>query len=240
VKFLFPSVTVILVSHMKPYLREALSSVVGQTRTDIQVLVLDSGQWINRDDERSAAMAKIYEDYQAHPLVEWVFTGEDPELRREVCPIAFVTNEAIRAGLVRGRYVCTFYDDDVYAPVFVERMAGFLDAHPEARAVWCSQDRVAVSADGSSRSVGQIMATGPRYGPTFDCQVDGAQVMFRRDVLDEIGDPWLPENPGDSCRHSDGIFLDKLGTVCGVVPHIAEVLLAHRFTPISTYTPSTI
>jgi hypothetical protein len=71
-------------------------------------------------------------------------------------------------------------------------------------------------------------------------QVDGGQIMFRRTVLDAIGDPWLPEDAADgSCRHSDGIFLEKLGAVCGTVPAIPEVLMDHRFTPISTYTPST-
>jgi hypothetical protein len=63
--------------------------------------------------------------------------------------------------------------------------------------------------------------------------------MFRREVLDKIGDPWLPEDPADAvCRHSDGIFLEKLAQVCGVVHPIADVLYDHRFTPISTYTPT--
>lgn len=238
-RVLSPAVTCILASHMKPYLADALASVVAQTRRDIHVLVLDSGQWIGRRDKVSLAMAKVHRAYSGHPLVEWVTTGEGPGLAGRVCPISWVTNEAIRAGLVRGKYVCTFYDDDRYYESYMERMAGFLDEHPQYQAVWCSQGRVSVAADGTETPAGGIPATGPKYGPTFDCRVDGAQVMWRREVLDAIGDPWLPEDRDVSvCRHSDGIFLNKLGTAVGVVPNLPEVLVTHRFTPLSTYSPS--
>lgn len=238
-KVLFPAVTVLVGSHRKPYLRDALTSVIAQTRLDIQVIVADSGQWLGHDDDISRQMAEVHRDFRDHPLIEWVTTGEPHDLRKVRCPIGYVTNEVIRAGLIRGRYMCTFYDDDVYEPTFIEEMAGFLDQHPEHSAVWCSQDRVVLDRDGNETRVGQILATAPKLGPQFDCQVDGAQIMWRREVLDQIGDPWLPEDPADSvCRHSDGVFLDKLGTACGTVPNIPEVLLRHRFTPLSTYTPS--
>lgn len=238
-RVLSPAVTCILASHMKPYLKDALASVVAQTRRDMHILVLDSGQWIGRRDPVSLGMAKVYKAYRDHPLVEWVTTGEGPGLVGRVCPISWVTNEAIRAGLVRGRYVCTFYDDDRYHPEYMARMAGFLDDHPGYQAVWCSQDRVSVAADGTETPAGGIPASEPKYGPTFDCQVDGTQVMFRREVLDAIGDPWLPEDAAvESCRHSDGIFLNKLGAAVGTVPNIPEVLVTHRYTPLSTYTPS--
>nr|MDT0658033.1 glycosyltransferase family A protein [Micromonospora sp. DSM 115978] len=237
-KVLSPAVTILLAAHMKPYLRDAIDSVLAQTRRDIQVIVADSGQWIGHADDRSLAMAAVYADYHDHPLVEWVTTGEGPELRREVCPIGWTTNEVIRAGLIRGRYVATFYDDDQYYPTFVERMAGFLDEHPDAGAVMCAQDRVRLDADGTETLVGIIPAHSARWAGQMDCQVDGAQVMFRRSMLDVIGDSWLPEDPGDSCRHSDGIFLEKLAAAAGLVHAIPETLLRHRFTPLSTYTPS--
>lgn len=236
-KFLRPAVTVLLVSHMKPYLRDALTSVAAQTRTDVQVLVVDSGQWVGGDDDRSKTMAAVYEDWHAHPMVEWVFTGEGKDLWRRKCPIGWVTNEVVRAGLVRGRYMCTFYDDDRYDPEFVAKMAGYLDDHPDARAVWCSENRARLDAAGEETLIGAIPAAGPLSGPVCDNHVDGAQVMWRRDVLDDIGDPWLPEDPTVSvCRHSDGIFLDKLASACTIYP-VPEVLVTHRFTPISTYTP---
>ena len=236
-KVLSPAVTILLTSHMKPCLGDALASVAAQTRRDFECVVLDSGQWIGADGPLAAQMAAVHATWSAHPLVEWVSTGELPGLHLRKCPVAWVTNEAIRAGLVRGRYLCTFYDDDEYYPRFIEVMAGYLDDHPEAGAVWCSQDRLTVARDGTTAAAGRIVADGVRAGPVFDCLVDGAQVMWRTELLGKIGDPWLPEAPDDGCRHSDGLFLNRLGEVASVWP-VPDVLLAHRFTPWSTYTPS--
>lgn len=239
-RHLFPAVTCVLTSHRKPVLRDALASVTAQTRTDIHVLVLDSGQWIGRDDEVSRSVAAAYAMYSAHPLIEWVTTGEDPGLAQRRCPVSYVTNEAIRAGLIRGRYMCTFYDDDLYDPHFMQEMAGHLDGHPDCGAVWCTENRVTLHPDGTETHSYMIPATGPKTGPSFDCLVDGAQVMWRTGLLDVIGDPWLPEDPDeDSCCHSDGIFLNKLGAAAGTVENIATAapLVTHRHTRWSTYSP---
>ncbi len=238
-------VTCILTSHRKPYLADALASAHNQTALDrLNVVVMDSGQWMDADgivlpDETSRRMCGIRSTYLSQPWLRWEYTGEGPELRREKCPVGWATNESIRRGLVTGDYVCTFYDDDRWHPTFVERMAGYLDDHPDELAVWCSQNRIKLYPDGREELQGVITAHGPKRPGQWDCQVDGAQVMFRREVLDRIGDPWLPEDPANEvCRHSDGIFLEKLGAVAGVVQAIPDVLLDHRFTPISTYTPS--
>lgn len=238
-KVLAPAVTCILASHMKPTLATALDSVVHQTRTDIQIIVADSGQWIGYGDVTSQTMHEIYQRYSVEPRVEWVTTGEAPRLAARACPISWATNQVIRAGLVRGRYVCTFYDDDRYERNFMERMAGFLDSHPEHRAVWCSQHRSRLLADDiTEQKVGEIIASGPKPPGHFDQLVDGTQVMFHREILDEIGDPWLPESPRDEdCRHSDGVFLERVAKYAGEVPGINEVLVTHRFTRYSTYSP---
>lgn len=237
-KVLAPAVTCLLTSHMKPTLAQAVDSVLAQTRKDFELVIVDSGQWIGRGDDTSLALAAAHATYSAHPLVRWVTTGEQPRLALRRCPVAWATNEAIRAGLIRGRYMCTFYDDDLYKPEFMEKMAGYLDRHPQTGAVWCSQQRLTLNRDGSHAEAGSIMATGPKYGAQFDCLVDGAQVMWRTRLLDAIGDPWLPEDPEDGCcRHSDGIFLNRVGVTAGEVPNIPDVLTVHRFTPWSAYTP---
>jgi len=223
---------------MKPTLGDAIESVVTQTRTDWECIVMDSGAWIGQPDERSRQMADIFDGLLGRDLPLSVYlTNEPPDLRSHKCPVSWATNEAIRRGLVRGRYVCHFYDDDLYYPTFIERMAGFLDDHPEAGAVLCAQDRVTLARDGTMNTYGQI-APASGIGPgQFDCRVDGGQIMYRRELLDAMGDPWMDESPGD-CGHSDGIFLERLAGIVGSVPAIPEVLLAHRNTPYSTYSPS--
>ena len=221
---------------MKPLVGEAIKSVLTQTRRDIQLVVTDSGQWLHKTDGPSEAMRAIWMYHRSQ--VEWRFTDEPPGLRQHKCPIGWVTNRAFREGWLRGDYIATLYDDDLWYPTFAEKMAGFLDEHPEAFAVWCSQDRLQVSTDGLTRQVGTILATAPKRG-NWDNAVDGGQVMFRREALGLIGDPWLTEDPADAvCRHSDGMFLEKLGAVAGVVPNIPDVLCANRKTPLSAYSPT--
>jgi hypothetical protein len=245
-----PEVTIVLTAHRKPCLVDALNSILVQTRLrDVEVLVIDSGQWFDPatgetlDDPTSIAMARIHERFLGlHPFT-WAFTEEPPDLIRAKCPIGWVTNEVIRAGWVRGRYMCTFYDDDVYEPEFVARMAGHLDDHPDDAAVWCSQNLVRLDRDGTEQLIGVRPAIAPKRPGEFDCQVDGAQVMWRTELLDKIGDPWLPEDPADAvCRHSDGIFLEKLARAAEtagspVIHGIPDVLCSHRFTQWSAYTP---
>ena len=230
-----PALTILLTAHMKPTLRTSLESILAQTRLDIQVLVVDSGRWRGRDGRIAKLMARVHRDFHTHPLITWTFTGEGADIRQHKCPVAWATNNAIRAGLVRGRNVCTFYDDDRYEPTFVERMAGYLDTHEAASAVWCSEIKANLNPDGSETPIMVLAASTPKFGSQFCDQVDGAQIVWRREVLDVIGDPWIPEDPG-TCYHSDGLFLDKLGAAVGVVPNIPEVLVIHRFTPLSTFT----
>jgi hypothetical protein len=234
---LAPAVTCLLTAHQMPYLRVAVTSVLDQTRRhDVELVVVDSGWWIDQRDQTAGYLRETYLDFGTAPGVTWVFTGEASDLKAKACPVAWATNQAIRTGLVRGRYMCTFYDDDRYHPTFFERMAGYLDEHPDAPAVWCSQNRIRLDVDGAETLLGCIAAAGPKSSG-WDCQVDGGQVMWRTELLDKIGDPWIPEGTGD-CRHSDGLFLERLGAVAGTVPNIPDVLMDHRFTPISTYTPS--
>lgn len=235
-KVLFPTVTIVMTSHCKPaYLGQAVASVLRQTRRDFQLLLVDSGEWADDSD-----MAGHYRRYHDHQLIDWVTTGQKPGLINRVCPIAFVTNEVIRAGLVRGRYVCSFTDDDLYYPRFVELMAGYLDEHPDALAVYSAQDRVTVRIDGQVEPAGPfIAADGPRGPGQFLGQVDMLQMMYRREVLDMIGDPWFGEEPADQqCRLSDGTFMELVAGFAGLVPGIPETLTTHRYTPESIYSPS--
>jgi glycosyltransferase involved in cell wall biosynthesis len=238
-KVLFPAITCLLTSNLKPTLGDAISSVLAQTRKDFQLLVVDSGQWIDRTGDVEDAIKAAYDEYSGHPLVEWITTGEGPDLVYEACPVAYVTNQVIRAGLIRGEFMNTFYDDDLLKPDFFEKMAGFLDENPEADVVFCSEERVKLTPDGDHWPVipNHIMALNSKTS-CFDCVIDGAQVMWRSNVLDNMEDPWLPESPSLlSCRHSDGIFLENLmaATRDGTMHNIDEVLVTHRITSHSTY-----
>jgi hypothetical protein len=260
VKVLNPTVTIMLASHMKPnWLPESLESILAQTRRDIQVIVADSGAWIGREPEivaadHPAAMGQIYHQYVTHPLIEWVTLDQrwPTPLPERACPYTYVWNRVIEAGLVRGKYLAVFTDDDVYAPTFVERMAGFLDSHFDG-AVYCGQGRSQWEAASEGYPGGRWVpgmlhqghaADRPRGPGEFLDQVDMTQVMFRTEVLGVMPSPPFDEDPADqACRHADGVFLERLvnltgilpARITGVVPNIPDVLVTHRYTPDSTY-----
>lgn len=239
-KVLNPAVSIVLASHLKPqWLPSSLDSILAQTRRDIQIVVIDSGEWISSDPAVTEAhpMDPVRRYYGNHPLIEWYSLGEQPGLIDRACPISYVVNTAFHHGLNRGTYTCVFTDDDLYKPNYVERMAGYLDEHPQHDAVWCSQDRVRVGDDGVTRPDGMLIrADHFKVGAEFDQKVDFLQLMFRTSLLGRMSDPWLDNSPADAeCRHSDGRFMDRIGQLAGSVPCIDEVLVTHRYTPLSTY-----
>lgn len=235
-KVINPTVSIVLASHMKPeYLPDALDSILDQTRLDIEVILIDSGEWIpQQTDKRSQAMQAIYDVYSTHPLINWYTLGETPHLIDRKCPYAYIWNLAIRE-LIRGKYICFFTDDDLYSPEYVEQMAGYLDVNPDHPAVFCAESWIRIEADGTTTDVRTIPADAPRS--TFDNEVDMLQMMVRKDkVLDWMSDPWFNEDSSDaSCRHADGQFMDRVGHRFGEVPNLPLSLVTHRFTPISTY-----
>lgn len=240
-KYLFPKVTILMTVHMKSEtLEEAILSVLGQTRQDFQFVIVDSGAWHGSNTPRAEKMRDIYNRYSGNEKIEWVFTGENYEMSKTVCMIGKVTNEAFKAQLVRGEFVSTFYDDDVYRPDFIEKMAGFLEAeaHKEYDAVRCSQARTAIHPDGHSESTGMLVADNDiQKDENMDCRVDGMQVMMRLSTINKMLYPYLPEDI-ENCSHSDGVFFNSFGAVMNKMGFINEVLCEHRHTPDSTYSPT--
>lgn len=235
-KTLNPTITIIMPSHMKPeYLPDALDGLLTQTRTDFELVVVDSGEWIGKADARSKAMEAIHDAYSGHPLLTWFSLGEPPGLILRKCPISYIINEVIRKGLVRGKYVCVATDDDIHKPTYLEEMAGLLD-NSEWRAVYCAQDRNRINADGTETHEGVLPADAPRHGASFLNNIDMLQMMFQRSLLEELADPWFDENPIDEvCRCSDGLFMNKIGELVTEVGNVPRALVVHRFTPLSTY-----
>lgn len=222
---------------MKPTLREAIESVLLQTRQDFALIIVDSGAWYGKKDEVSLSIQDAYLNFMAHPKVEWVFTCEPPSMNKEVCMVSHVFNSAYESGLIRGKYVCTFYDDDLYMPTFFEKMAGYLDEHPICDIVRCSEQWT-ILENGEQRDIKILQADKVLTNQdNMDCVVDGMQVMFKKEVLDRMEKP-IMDTRVEECRHSDGLFFNKMRTVIKQMDYINEILCRHRFSPHSVFTPS--
>jgi glycosyltransferase involved in cell wall biosynthesis len=186
-------ITCLLPSHNRPDgIRRSIASVLAQTYTDWQAIVLDSG-----------AVKPEFDD----PRVQVHQTGETEELRRYKWALSVSLNNAIP--LIKGELVCVLCDDDVYYP---NALATFATIRPEQHAVYASIER-----DGQPDIMAWEIA-GLSSPHRMDCRVDGMQICFRRSLLDTFVDerPWPEELQCQ--KHSDGVFMDRLGTRCYIWP----------------------
>ncbi|ASQ89850.1 hypothetical protein CHL67_01975 [Prosthecochloris sp. GSB1] len=109
-----PKVTVLMPVHNgEAYLRQAVQSILDQTFTDFEFLILDDGSTDgSRDIVRSFG---------------------DPRIRLEANERNLGTVHALNRGirLARGKYIARMDCDDVSLPERLERQVRFMDAHPE-------------------------------------------------------------------------------------------------------------
>ena len=104
------------------YVGETIDSVLAQTRTDWELIVVDNG---NSDE-----MARVVEKYTGDSRIKLV--------RQE--------NKGVRGGVTAaadvavGRYLCPLNSDDLLQPDFCERVGTLIDADPGIDAVGCDAE----------------------------------------------------------------------------------------------------
>jgi hypothetical protein len=166
-----PRVSVVLPAfNAEPFVAAAVDSILGQTLSDLELIVVDDGS----TDGTPAILA----DRAARdPRVRILGRGH-----RGVVP---ALNDGLREA--RADYVAIMNADDVSLPERLERQAAFLDAHPTVAAV--GGQSCLMLADGTRGAVTSLplepaalraimMQAAPLANPT---------VMLRRDAVLEIG-----------------------------------------------------
>ncbi len=99
------------------FLRQALDSIVSQSYTNLEIILLD--------DHSTDGSADIAADYA--PAVRVI---------RQTRNLGQFGNVNAGLALARGEYVCIFHSDDEYLPTIIEEEVHFLRAHPEVGAVF--------------------------------------------------------------------------------------------------------
>lgn len=114
---LTPAVSVVIPCYKQAeYLREAVDSVVAQTFTDWELIIVDDG---SPDDTAATAEAIIAE----HP-------GRSIRLlRKQNGGVSEARNEGIR--MARGAYILPLDADDMIRPTMLEKTVGLLDSIPD-------------------------------------------------------------------------------------------------------------
>lgn len=175
-----PRVTIIVTFYNQAqWVDQALDSVVAQTEEGLQLVIADDGSTDGTQDQ-------IDRWRRANGMLgEIAFAPRNaglPALLNSTIP------------LLRGRYVMVLNGDDWLEPRRCERQADALDQHPPTVALVYSDLQV-VDVDGVpvgetfppaslGRPEGNLLTNFVR-GPVFGMPC----VMFRRDLLDQIG-PW--------------------------------------------------
>lgn len=109
-----PSITVLMsVFNGEMYLQQAIESVLGQTFSDYEFVIVDDGSW-----DGSARIARSYRDGRIRVLRNDANLGLSASLNRGL-------DEA------RGRFVARMDADDVSLPTRLERQVAFLEGHPD-------------------------------------------------------------------------------------------------------------
>jgi glycosyltransferase involved in cell wall biosynthesis len=131
-----PRVSVIIPTYnRRAYLQEAIDSVLAQTYTDYEVIVIDDGSTDGTGEALRARYGeRIYYEWQENQ-------GESVARNRGIA-------------LAQGEYIAFLDSDDLWLPEKVEKQVAFLDEHPETRAVFCQ----AHTCDAHGERLQQVLA----------------------------------------------------------------------------------
>jgi len=165
-----PKVTVLMSVHdAERYLREAIDSILAQSFSDFEFLILDDAS-----SDSSRTIVRGYDD----PRIRLIENQRNLGLTRSL-------NRGIE--LARGIYIARMDGDDLSKPERLGKQVAFLDAHSECAAVTTYSTKI----DRDSTDVG--LARTPVDGDEIrrrlrrgNCITHGT-VMMRKEALERVG-----------------------------------------------------
>jgi glycosyltransferase involved in cell wall biosynthesis len=153
-----------------PTLRRAIDSILAQTVTDLELIVVDDG---SRDDSRAVALAAAEED----PRVRVLSMGRNVGIARSL-------NAGIESA--RAPFVAVQDADDYSDPTRLERQLAALSASPAVAVVGCRMAEVDETgralAPRTSFAAGDVRGALMRFNP-----IPNTSAAFRRDAVRAVG-----------------------------------------------------
>ena len=188
---------------------EAIESVLAQTFTDFEIIVVDDG---STDD--TAVNIQPYLDRITYS-------------RQENQGVAAARNAGIR--LAQGEFVCFLDSDDLWIPTKLQAQIRFADAHPEYGLI--SSELQGFDADGKTKGPNKSAMYKIRNGLVvedllFGNWIQTSTVMLRRKCLDEVG--WFDEDIG---QFGEDWLLWMKVTSRFPIYFLPEPLVSYRFHP---------
>jgi len=162
-----PRVSVILpLYNQARYVGAAIESVLDQTLTDWELVIIDDGS-----SDGSADMAARYVD----PRIRL--------LRQPNCGVSEARNRGITAS--KGEQVAFLDADDLYAPAKLAAQVAFLDEHPDVGLTYVS--RIEIDRDGNRLALVPLPAHASLASMVLSFPFAPTDLMVRRSWLDRAG-----------------------------------------------------
>lgn len=204
-----PKITVLMpVYNAQAFLREAIDSILAQTLTDFELLIIDDGS-----TDGSAAIVRSYADARIRLAVS-----------EQNLKLAATLNRGL--DMARGDYVARMDADDVSLPARLARQAAFLDAHPDVGlcGTWAA-------SFGSARfsMPNPAAPEGIRAKLLFDSALVHPSIMLRRALFDRHGLRYPP------LAHFEDYALWQRAARLFPLANLPEVLLRYRVSPQSAF-----
>lgn len=167
-----PLVSVIIPTYNRAaLLRDAVRSVLAQTFSDFELIVIDDGSTDGTD-----RMMGGFDDSRLHYL------------KQENQGRSAARNRAL--SLARGRYIAFLDSDDLYLKDKLEKQVAFMDDHPDIDMIYTS----AICVDDTGRPLDKQIYTAEVEGNIYPqiaffqpVTITLPTVMLRREVLDAVG-----------------------------------------------------
>ena len=207
-----PRVSVLLTTYSRPrMLAEAIESVLGQTFTDYELIILD-----DNSPAEAAGTPELLAAYWNDPKIRIYKDDVTPDERAARVRYAVLAN--IGLALARGEYVTYLCDDDLYLPRRLEVMTARL-GQGDCQVVYGSQQVMRDGQQVMMRPAAAVLAKASMV-------VDHSSVMHTRQAAADAGG-W-DEDPAH-WNHADAAFWDRLTAAGHLFYPVDEVTDVHRF-----------
>lgn len=197
-------ITVLMpVCNAAPYIKEAVQSILSQSYTAFELLIIDDGS-------TDGTLDKIKR-----------FT--DPRIRLIAHPANFGLVSSLNEGieLSASEYIARMDGDDIALPNRLERQIAYMDANPDVGV--CGSQAHYLGTD--SVTTKPLEHEQIRCWQLFHCTFIHPSVMIRRSVLDACGIRYLPYPHAE-----DYEIWNRLGDVTRLV-NLPDVLMRYRLHP---------
>lgn len=215
-------ISVILLSYNRPhYVRQAINSVLWQTFKNFELLIVE-----NSTDGGSTRA--VIDEYQALNDDRIKVRYEDPtiEERHENCIVSVLNNKYI--DISQGKYIFFFCDDDILFPNCFEEMYNFAESNGECDChcgqLWLNY------RDGRWSWQRELGWHGIVFnaGNSPSCKLTGGAVLFRKDHIVELGQPYFRQMNPQHCSTADAVFFEDLAKKYPIYP-VNQTLSIARF-----------